>query len=157
MRMSLKIIKPVRFAERILPAKTKQRQKADFRSVEMLHNAQNQGLPLEMKLCVPTLKGFVILKVEDIIVCEAEKNYTIFHLKDKKPVIASRPLLDYEKILKDNAFFRVHRANLINLQHVIEYQRGGGGIIIMSNGAEVEISRRKKEQFQSKIREMFWH
>jgi len=97
------------------------------------------------------------LKLEDIILCEAEKNYTIIHLKDKKPIIVSRPLLEYENILEGTTFLRIHRTFLINLQHVMEYHRGEGGVIIMSNGTEVEISRRKKDMFLTKIRELFRH
>jgi len=108
-----------------------------------------------MKLCIPTFKGFAILKLEDIILCEAEKNYTIIHLKDKKNIIVSRPLLEYENILEGTTFLRIHRTFLINLQHVAEYHRGEGGVIIMSNGEEVEISRRKKDIFLTRIREIF--
>ena len=108
-----------------------------------------------MKLCIPTFKGFVVLKLEDIVVCEAEKNYTIIHLQNKKPIIVSRPLLEYEKILEEAGFLRVHRTFLINMQHVGEYHRGEGGVVIMSNGTEVEVSRRKKEIFLSKIRGAF--
>ena len=109
-----------------------------------------------MNLCVPTFKGFVVLKLSDIILCEAEKNYTIIHLHNKKTLIVSRPLLDYEKILAGTCFIRVHRTFMINLLHIAEYRRGEGGIVIMSNGAEVEVSRRKKELFLSKIKGSFW-
>ena len=112
-------------------------------------------LPLEMKLCIPTFKGFLVLKLEDIVVCEAEKNYTIIHLSNKKPFIVSKPLLAYERLLENASFLRVNRAYLINLQHVNEYQRGEGGIVVMSNGAEIEISRRKKDFFLTKIKSVF--
>lgn len=121
----------------------------------ILYTLPGPGSASERKICIPTFKGFAVLKLEDIIICEAEKNYTIIHLKDKKPIIVSRTLLEYEKILDGANFLRVHRTYLVNLQHVIEYHRGDGGIIVMSNGAEVEISRRKKEQFMSEIRKVF--
>lgn len=112
--------------------------------------------PNEMRLCVPTLKGFILLKLDDIVFCEARKNYTIIHTLDNKPLIASRPLLEYEKILERTTFLRVHRTFIINLHHVSEYHRGEGGIAIMTNKAEIEISRRKKERFLNKIREVFF-
>jgi two-component system LytT family response regulator len=43
----------------------------------------------------------------------------------------------------------------VNLFHVREYQRGEGGVIIMSDGTEIEVSRRKKEVFLAKIKEVF--
>jgi two-component system LytT family response regulator len=122
-----------------------------------LYNFQKTVSPAEFKLCVPTFKGFAVLKLEDIIVFEAEKNYTIIHLKDRKPIIVSRTLLEYEKTLEGASFLRIHRSYLINIQHITEYHRGEGGMVIMSNGTEVEISRRKKEFFFSKIKGMFRH
>jgi len=153
------LLKPVdedRLIEAMQRVEKKLSQKGDGKNIEtLLYNLEKSGTPNEMKLCIPTLKGFVILKLEDIIVCEAEKNYTIIHLRDKRPLIVSRPLLEYEKILEGTTFLRVHRTYLINLQHISEYHRGEGGVVIMSNGAEIEISRRKKEQFLSTIKGVF--
>jgi two-component system, LytTR family, response regulator len=153
------ILKPIdkdRLPQPVLRVEKKQQQREGFQNEKaLLYNLQRAGSPTEMKLCIPTFKGFAVLKLEDIILCEAEKNYTVIHVKDKKPIIVSRTLLEYEKILDGTPFLRVHRTFLINLQHVTEYHRGEGGIIIMSNGTEVEISRRKKELFMSKMRGVF--
>src|SRR5258705_5903819 len=152
----LKPVEEDRSIEPALRVEKRQQQRDDFQNADVLsYNLQRTGSLSEMKLCIPTFKGFAILKLEDIIICEAEKNYTIIHTKDKKPIIVSRSLLEYEKILNGTTFLRVHRTYLINLQHVTEYHRGEGGIIIMSNGTEVEISRRKKELFMSKVRGVF--
>jgi two-component system LytT family response regulator len=121
----------------------------------LLHNLGKTGNPSEMRLCLPTLKGFIVLKLEEIIYCEAERSYTVFHLEKNKTVIVSKPLLDYENLLKDTSFLRIHKSFLINLHHVREYQRGEGGMVIMSDDAEIEVSRRKKDQFLLKIKEAF--
>jgi len=154
------LLKPVdedRLTEAMQRVEKKLRQRGDDIPIDtLLYNLQKTGSPLEMKLCVPTLKGFMVLKLKDIIVCEAEKNYTIIHLHNNKTVTISRPLLEYEKILESTTFLRVHRTYLINLHHVSEYHRGEGGVAIMSNGLEIEISRRKKDLFLSKIKESFY-
>ncbi|HEV8285074.1 MAG TPA: response regulator [Chitinophagaceae bacterium] len=129
--------------------------KRDEHTKALLHNLSKAGNPSEMRLCLPTLKGFIILKLEDIIYCEAERSYTIFHLESNKTVTVSKPLLDYDNLLRDTSFLRIHKSFLINLLHVKEYQRGEGGLVIMSDNAEIEISRRKKDQFLLKIREVF--
>jgi two-component system, LytTR family, response regulator len=121
----------------------------------LLHNLTKSGSPSEMRLCLPTLKGFIILKLEEIFYCEAERSYTIFHLSDNKTVTVSKPLSDYDTLLKETSFLRIHKSYLINLNHVKEYQRGEGGLVIMSNNTEIEVSRRKKEQFLLKIKEIF--
>jgi two-component system LytT family response regulator len=108
-----------------------------------------------MRLCLPTQKGFTIVKLEEIIYCEAQRSYTIFRLINNKSIIISKPLFDYDKLLADTVFLRVHKSFLINLMHIKEYMRGEGGTVVMSDGMEVEISRRKKEQFLVKVKEYF--
>lgn len=129
--------------------------KKEEQSTALLHNLGKAGNPAEMRLCLPTLKGFLVLKLEEIIYCEAERSYTIFHLDSGKTVMVSKPLLDYDYLLKDTTFLRVHKSFLVNLLHVREYQRGEGGFVIMSNKAEIEVSRRKKDAFLTKVKEVF--
>jgi two-component system LytT family response regulator len=153
------LLKPVdedRLTEAVSRVEKKLNAKTENLSIEaLLHNLHKAGTPDEMKLCLPTLKGFIVLKLEDIIVCEAEKNYTVFYLVNRKPITASRTLLEYEELLKDTTFLRVHKSFLINMRHISEYHRGEGGVVIMTNGKEIEVSRRKKDLFLSKIKEVF--
>lgn len=129
--------------------------KKEERTEALLYNIGKAGQPSEMRLCLPTFKGFIILKSDDIIYCEAERSYTIFHIEGKKSVTVSKPLIEYENMLTDTPFFRIHKSFLVNLKHVKEYQRGEGGIVIMSNDAAIEVSRRRKEQFLDKVKEMY--
>lgn len=129
--------------------------KKDERNKALLHNLGQAGNPAEMRLCLPTLKGFIVLKLDEIIYCEAERSYTVFHLEGNKTVTVSKPLVEYDQVLKDTSFLRIHKSFLINLHHVKEYQRGEGGIVIMTNNAEIEVSRRKKDQFLMKVKEVF--
>jgi two-component system LytT family response regulator len=153
------LMKPVdedRLVEAV--ARVKQRmldERDDSRTDILLDNIKKAGSPLEMRLCLPTQKGFTIVKLEDILYCEAQRSYTAFRLDSNKSVIVSRPLFDYERVLADTSFLRIHKSYLINLFHVTEYERGEGGTVIMSNGVEIEVSRRKKELFLQKIRECF--
>jgi two-component system, LytTR family, response regulator len=129
--------------------------KREERTEALLHNLSKTGSPSEMRLCLPTLKGFIVLKLEEIIYCEAERSYTIFHLEGKRTVTVSRPLIDYDNLLKDTTFLRIHKSFLINIHHVKEYQKGEGGMVILSDNTEIEVSRRKKDEFLMKIREVF--
>jgi two-component system LytT family response regulator len=129
--------------------------KEEERTKALVHNLGKAGHPAEMRLCLPTMKGFMVLKLEEIIYCEAERSYTIFHLVDNKTVTVSKPLLEYDQVLQDTSFLRIHKSFLINLNHVTEYQRGEGGLVIMSNNHEIEVSRRKKDIFLMKIKEEF--
>lgn len=118
-------------------------------------STNNAGYALETRLCLPTQKGFTIVNLEEIVYCEAQRSYTRFHLLNSKSITVSKPLFDYERLLIDSTFLRVHKSFLINLMHVKEYTRGEGGTISMSNNMQVEVSRRKKEKFLRKIKTTF--
>ena len=121
----------------------------------LMHNLNKAGSPSEMKLCLPTLKGFIVVKLDDIIYCEAERSYTIFHLDGKRTVTVSKSLIEYDNLLHETQFFRIHKSFLVNLNHIKEYQRGEGGLVIMNDNAEIEVSRRKKEFFLNRMKELY--
>ena len=121
----------------------------------LMHNLNKAGTPSEMRLCLPTLKGFIVVKLDDIIYCEAERSYTIFHLDGKKTVTVSKSLIEYDNLLQETQFFRIHKSFLVNLNHIKEYQRGEGGLVIMTDNAEIEVSRRKKEFFLTRMKELY--
>lgn len=153
------LLKPVdedRLIEAVARVEKRMHHENETKRIEtLLHNMGKTVSPLEMKLCIPTIKGFSIIAVSSIMYCEAERGYTIFHLDDGKTVTSSKSLTTYEDLLSSITFLRIHKSFLINLLHVKEYQRGEGGVVMMSNGAEIEVSRRKKELFLAKIKEVF--
>jgi len=120
-----------------------------------LHNLKQNGAVKKMKLCVPSLKGIKVIEIPDIIYCEASSNYTNFHLTNGVTLCSSRSIFEYETLLEDSSFVRVHKSFLVNLEHIQEYIRGEGGSIIMTNNHEVEVSRRKKESFIKKMQEYY--
>jgi two-component system LytT family response regulator len=121
----------------------------------LFYNLQKIHKPEDMKLCISTLKGFQVIHLSDILYCEAVSSYTIFHMKNGQQITASRSIIDYELMLEDNFFCRVHKSYIINLTHVVEYKKGEGGTVLLTNGKEVEVSRRKKEIFLTRIKELF--
>jgi len=153
------LMKPVD-EDRLIEAVARIRQRKNVkgetvRTDILLHNLNKAALPMEMRICLPTQKGFSVIKMEEIVYCEAQRSYTLFRLTNNKTMIVSKPLSDYEKLLSDSIFLRIHKSCLINLMHVKEYTRGEGGTVMMSNGMEIEVARRKKEHFLLKIREAF--
>ncbi len=120
-----------------------------------LNNIQQRTGSQKMKLCIPSLKGFQVVEIMDIIYCEANGNYTQFHIANRAPIVASKAIHEYEELLRDSNFVRVHKSCIINLEHVKEYIRGEGGSVILSNNVEVEVSRRKKDFFINRMKEFY--
>jgi len=103
------------------------------------------------KLALPTLDGLIFVKIVDIIYCEASSNYTQIFTHDGKKHVVSRTLKEYEELLADHDFFRIHNSFLINLNSIKKYVRGEGGYVIMTNDVSLDVSKRKKGAFLSKL------
>ena len=121
----------------------------------LLYNLRSKEGGQKLKMCIPSLKGFQVVKLTDIIYCEASTNYTNFHFTGRPLICASKPIHEYETLLSDCGFVRIHKSFLINMEHVKEYQRGEGGYVILSNGDSVEVSRRKKDLLITKMKEFY--
>jgi len=121
----------------------------------LLDNLHKEQVPQEMKLCIPSLKGFLVVEIRNILFCEASGSYTNFHLTDNQLLCTTKSIHEYEELLADAGFVRIHKSYLVNLRHVKEYVRGEGGSVILSNGKEVEVSRRKKDSFISRMKEYY--
>jgi two-component system LytT family response regulator len=104
-----------------------------------------------VKITIPTLEGFLFVPVADIIHCLGDTNYTHIHLKDGQKILSSKSLKVYEEMLAPHNFFRIHKSHLINMSYLTKYVKGEGGKVIMTDGSELEVSRRKKEEFLGKI------
>jgi two-component system LytT family response regulator len=120
-----------------------------------LHNIQNRSSPQKIKLCIPSLRGFQVVEINEIIYCEASSNYTNFHFTSRPVICSSKPIHEYEEILSDCNFVRVHKSFVVNLEHVKEYIRGEGGSVMLSNNHEVEVSRRKKDMLMTRMKEYY--
>ncbi len=121
----------------------------------LLHNLNRTQAPQDMKLCVPSVKGFQVVELKDILFCEASGSYTNIYFTDKHTICSAKTIHEYEDLLSDAGFVRIHKSFLINLKHVKEYIRGEGGAVLLSNGKEVEVSRRKKDFFLSKMKDFY--
>jgi two-component system LytT family response regulator len=99
------------------------------------------------KLAIPTLQGYEYILVDNIVRIEAERSYCNIYILDKRKIMVSRCMNDYQKILDERKFFRAHNSHLINLQHVKMYVKRDGGHIEMVDGSIVPLARRKKDFF----------
>jgi two-component system, LytTR family, response regulator len=153
------LLKPVEdelLVEAVKRAGKKIEEKIGGQQIEtFLHNMQHKSGSQKMKLCIPSLKGFQVVEIQHIIYCEASSNYTNFYFANRPSICASKPIHEYEELLQDCNFIRIHKSFMVNLEHIKEYIRGEGGSIILSNGHEVEVSRRKKDLLMTKMKEYY--
>jgi len=114
----------------------------------LLSHIDNKG---ERKIVLKTLDEIHLVKVLDIIRCEADSSYTHFFLKDGSQLTVSGSLKGFEEMLNPYHFFRVHHAHLVNLSEVKKFRRAEGGCVLMTDGSEIPVSTRKKERLIEKF------
>lgn len=116
--------------------------------LELKRSQRNQELPgaLDDRIFVPTLDGLIFIMIDDIVCISADTSYSEFHTRDGKKVVSSKGLSNYEDILKPHLFLRVHKSYLVNLKHIVKYQRGRGGYLCLSNGMNVKVGESKKDE-----------
>ena len=124
----------------------KQRTQRNRKLETLLSNIQNKS-GQEETITLATSEGFEFIPVSDILFCQANGSYTNFHLKNAKTLLVSKHLKEYENLLADHNFMRVHHSYLINLSEVKKYVKADGGYIVMKDDSVVNISIKKKEEF----------
>jgi two-component system LytT family response regulator len=74
---------------------------------------------------------------------------------NRKPLLVAKTLVEFEELLQEHGFIRVHKTHLVNLNHVTAYIRNDGGRIVLSNGDEVAVSRRRKEFVNERLKKVW--
>ena len=101
------------------------------------------------KIVLKTSDSIHLIKVSDIIRVEADNNYSTFFLKDNDKIVVSKGLIEYEKLLNDYGFFRVHQSHLINLSYISRFDKKDGGYVVLSDKSQVPVSQRKRQKILS--------
>lgn len=137
----LKPINPEELQQAV--AKFKESKSDSRESIDLLlDNVKQRAAP--RKLALHTLDKIQVAEINEIIRCESSGNYTTFYFSDKQKLLVTRTLKEYEKLLEEYGFIRVHQSHLINGNHIKEYIKTEGGYLVMKDGSHVSVSIRKK-------------
>jgi len=119
----------------------------------LFYNLRN-GPGLPRRISVPTVKGLEFLPVQEIIRCESRINYTSIFLANGQKLTVARTLKEFEELLEEHNFYRIHNSHLINLAWIKSYHKGKGGSVCMTDNTEIEVSTRRKEELLKKLAEL---
>lgn len=97
------------------------------------------------KLALPCEEGLMLVPFDDIIKCQADRAYCTFHLNGGKTILISSAMKEFEQVLLENKFLKVHKSTIVNIKYAQKYVRGKGGQLIMSDDSVVYVSVRKKD------------
>jgi len=107
------------------------------------------------KLNLPHLNGFNIVDINNIIYIEADSNYSIFHVENQNRIVVSKHLKEYEEILLDTEFSRIHKSKIINLKHLKNYSNNKCLTVVMSDNSEHTVARRKVSDFLETVKHLY--
>lgn len=99
----------------------------------------------QSRLALPTHEGHEIIEIAQIVRCVADASYTHFHLEDGHQLLICRTLKEVEQALVPNGFVRVHQSHLINPFFLKKIVKQEGGYLLMSDGAQVPVSKQKRD------------
>lgn len=112
--------------------------------LNLLANQQQKDKTLN-RVVLHTAENIHIIEIKNIIRCESDVNYTTFFLQNKEKIMVSRTLKEFDEMLQNYGFFRVHQSHLVNLSHILKFEKRDGGSLLMSDKAVVPVASRKKE------------
>jgi two-component system LytT family response regulator len=115
--------------------------------LESLVSNLAEGGKKNKKIGLPVSGGIQYFPLEQIIRLQSQSNYTTFFMSDGRQFLISKTLKEYEELLSDQGFSRVHQSHLVNLEFVQQYQKAEGGYVVLSDGTNIPLSKNYKENF----------
>jgi two-component system LytT family response regulator len=110
----------------------------------------------DRKLAVPTSDGLRFIQLDTIVYMEADSSYCSIYLNDTKAIVVSKPLKYFsDKLEKERVFLRPHKSFIINMNYLQEYVKEDGGMLKLTTGALIPISRQKKDEVLKEMNEFF--
>lgn len=97
------------------------------------------------RIVLKTSDAIHVVDVENIVYCEADKNYTTFFLKDGRKILVSKNMGEYETLLPSADFLRIHQSFLLNMKYISRFDKADGGKVVTTTGAQLPVSTRKRD------------
>jgi two-component system LytT family response regulator len=113
--------------------------------INSLVKFMNSNSFVQKKILFRTAEQIIAVDIDDIIRLESDANYTTVYLNTGKKITVSKSLKEYSDILEERGFFRVHQSHLINLNYFELFEKQDGGYIVLKDGTNIPVSKRKKQ------------
>ena len=124
--------------------KSRPRHNMEKEQVQQVVNNLSDAAQHDFKLIISTLEGNFFLLPDEIMYCEGNDNYTHFHLTKGRKLVSAKTLKEYEEILSEQGFLRIHKSYLVNLKFAVRFSKANS-TLVLQDYTTLEVSRRKKE------------
>jgi two-component system LytT family response regulator len=96
------------------------------------------------RLALNSQEKIKVVDLDDVVRCESTGSYTLFFMKEKEQVLVTRTLKEYDSMLSDVGFLRVHQSHLVNMAFISEFIKTDGGHLVLKDRTEIPVSSRKR-------------
>jgi two-component system LytT family response regulator len=97
-------------------------------------------------LLVSTMEAVEFIRIKDIVRCEAQGAYCTLHLMDQKSILVSKVIKEFDFLLKEYGFYRVHQSHLINMREIRKFIKSESSLL-MRDGTHIQLARSRKDGF----------
>ena len=150
----LKPVDPEELKKAIVKVKDALKNNNSFDHIDLLLENIRKKVDHFKRIAISDNNGIHLFEIADIIRCEARDNYSEFFIKNHKPVLTSKTLKEYEDLLTEHGFERIHQSHLINTSFLKSYIKTDGGYVIMADNAKIPLAQRKKERILELIKSL---
>ena len=143
------LLKPLRISQlmdAVDKASKRIKEKATTQNYELLLHNMNEQNTAKQKIAFTERGEQFLVPIDTIMYVMADGNYTHIHTGEKV-FLATKNLKDFEDILPNDMFCRIHHGHMVNLQYIAKVQKGRGGSVTMKDGKVLEIAVRRKDDF----------
>ncbi|HSH50750.1 MAG TPA: LytTR family DNA-binding domain-containing protein [Bacteroidales bacterium] len=144
------LLKPINYIdlrEVLIRLEKKQKNTSNTEQIEAFLSTINSTNGNFSKIALPTLDGFQMEKVNNIVYCQAEENYTKIFTNRNEAILVARTLKSIEEMLPEELFFRIHKSHLVNMNYIKSYSKTDGHKIKLDNGIVLDVATRRNDEF----------
>lgn len=133
------------------PIRSKELKEAVNKATTRSFDTEKSSYSSKNKMAIPHSRGTSVISLDRIVYLEADNMYTTLHLVDRTVLVASKPIVEFEKALANTSFFRIHKSHMINFDHLLLFSKQHGQQVVLSNDATLPVSRRRLAQFEKAL------
>ncbi len=123
--------------------KKKEQTEMETRLSALFQNIQPQQPP---KIVLRTSDSIHVVQIDDIVRLQADGAYTEFYFTNRKSIVVSKNLKEYDNLLECNGFIRSHQSHLVNLKHIVCFHKSDGGALGLTDLSRIPVATRFKEK-----------
>ena len=114
--------------------------------LQVLEENMKNDIRQKKKIVLKTMENIYLVSLQDIAYLESDRSYTTFHTLNHDRIVISKPLKDFDELLCDDGFYRVHKSYLINMMHIQRFEKQEGGSIVLTNDHKIPVASRKRDE-----------